>query len=407
MSEESTKPVEPPASQPQSVPPEPPVPPVAQTVFPEVAATPGESAAASAEASPSVAASGPAAAAAYSEPPPAPVPAAPTAWQSPWLWVAVGALALSGWQWVETRLRLADTQQELAKRLTDSDNANRDSRLVVKQSQDQVIALQEKLGALESKLADSQSQQASLENLYQDLARNRDEWALSEIEQSVTLAAQQLQLAGNVHGAVLALQAADSRLSGSSRPQFISLRKALNRDLDRLKALPQVDLPGMSLRLENVVVAIDTLPLAVDVRPREDTRPKAEPAPETGAWQRFALEMWSELRGMVRIQRFDREEPVLLVPGQVFFLRENLKLRLLNARLALLSRDQWTFRNELKASQVLLERYFDTHNPSVQTALGGLKQLGAAELNIDLPTLNESLSAIRSFKSARDKEGRK
>lgn len=376
MSEESSKPVEQPASQPSSAP---------------------------AESSATSSAQPAAAAALHAER----VPSKPAAWQNPWLWVAAGALALSGWQWIETRLRLADTQQELAKRLADTDNASRDNRLVAKQSQDQVIALQAKLGALESKLADSQSQQASLENLYQDLARNRDEWALSEIEQSVTLAAQQLQLAGNVHGAVLALQAADSRLSGSSRPQFITLRKALSRDLDRLRALPQVDLPGMSLRLENVVAAIDTLPLAVDVRPREETRQKTEPPPEAGAWQRLALEMWSELRGMVRIQRFDRDEPVLLAPGQVFFLRENLKLRLLNARLALLSRDQWTFRNELKASQVLMERYFDARNPSVQTALGGLKQLGAAELNIDLPTLNESLSAIRNFKSSREKEGRR
>ncbi len=366
----------------------------------ELPASPSPSAPAGSSAPPSTQ---PAAAA----PPAERAPSKPAVWQNPWLWVAAGALALSGWQWIETRLRLADTQQELAKRLADADNASRDNRLVAKQSQDQVIALQAKLGALESKLADSQSQQASLENLYQDLARNRDEWALSEIEQSVTLAAQQLQLAGNVHGAVLALQAADSRLSGSSRPQFIALRKALSRDLDRLRALPQVDLPGMSLRLENVVAAIDTLPLAVDVRPREETRQKTEPPPEASAWQRLALEMWSELRGMVRIQRFDRDEPVLLAPGQVFFLRENLKLRLLNARLALLSRDQWTFRNELKASQVLLERYFDTRNPSVQTAMGGLKQLGAAELNIDLPTLNESLSAIRNFKSSREKEGRR
>ncbi|MDQ5878460.1 MAG: uroporphyrin-III C-methyltransferase [Pseudomonadota bacterium] len=337
--------------------------------------------------------------------------AAPTAsrsatWQNPWLWVAAGALALSGWQWIETRLRLADTQQELAKRLADSDSASRESRLVAKQSQDQLMALQAKLGALESKLTDSQSQQASLENLYQDLARNRDEWALSEIEQSVTLAAQQLQLAGNVQGAILALQAADARLSGSARPQFISLRKSLGRDLDRLKALPQVDVPSMSLRLENVVAAIDTLPLAVDVRPREESRQDPVVPPEASAWQRLAIEMWHEVRGLVRIQRFDRDEPVLLAPGQVFFLRENIKLRLLNARLALLSRDQWTFRNELKVSQVLMERHFDAQNKSVQTALGSLKQLGASEVAIDLPTLNESLSAIRNFKLARDRDVR-
>ena len=106
----------------------------------------------------------------------------------------------------------------------------------------------------------------------------------------------------------------------------------------------------------------------------------------------------------MRIQRFDREEPALLAPGQAFFLRENLKLRLLNARLALLGHDQWTFRNELKQAQSWLDRYFDGREPSVQTAQGSLKQLSSAEINIDLPNLNESLSAIKNFKLG--KEGR-
>ena len=337
--------------------------------------------------------------------PPAGSVGSAAAWRNPWLIVAGLALGLSGWQWIETRLRLADTQQEIARRLADSDSANKESRVVAKQAQDQVVALQTRLGVLESRLAESQSQQASLENLYQDLARSRDEWALAEIEQSVVLAAQQLQLAGNVQGAVLALQAADARLAGSSRPQFIGVRKSLARDLDRLKSLPQVDLPGMSVRLETVISAIDSLPLAVDVRPREEAVAVAGPASEAAAtWREMLKDVWREIRGLVRIQRFDRDEPVLLAPGQVFFLRENLKLRLLNARLALLSRDQWTFRNELKAAQVLLERHFDAQNKSVQTAVGSLRQLAAGELVIDLPSLNESLSAIRSFKMARDKD---
>ena len=110
-----------------------------------------------------------------------------------------------------------------------------------------------------------------LEDLYQDLARNRDEWALAEVEQGVLLAAQQLQLAGNVQAAVLALQAADARLASSSRPQFISLRKILVRDLDRLRALPMVDMSGLNLRLESIINAIDSLPLAVEARPQLNT----------------------------------------------------------------------------------------------------------------------------------------
>ena len=332
------------------------------------------------------------------------------AWQNPWLFVALLALALAGWQWIETRIRLAETQQELAKRLTESDNVAKESRALAKQAQEELATLHGKLGEVDAKLAESRGQQALLENLYQDLARNRDEWALAEIEQSVTLAAQQLQMTGNVQGAIVALQAADARLAGNGRPQFISLRKVLGRDLERLRALPQVDLAGMSLRLEGVIAAVDALPLAVDVRPRDERLVPAEaempPLSVTSLafWHHLALEFWSEVRSLVRIQRFDRDEPALLAPGQVFFLRENLKLRLLNARLALLARDQWIFRSELKQARYWLDRYYDEREKSVQTAQLALRQLSGAEINIELPNLNESLSAIKSFKLSRERK---
>ena len=342
-------------------------------------------------------------------PPPAPSPAGKgKCGFSPWLVVAVLALGLAGWQWMETRLRLAETQQEMAKRLVESDAVAGESRTLAKQAQEQLAALQGKLGELEGRLAESKSQQEVLENLYQNLARSNEESALAEIEQSVTLASQQLQLAGNVQGAVLALQSADARLAGSNRPQFISLRKVLARDLDRLHALPQPDLPGMYLRLENVIDAIDTLPLAVTGRPREESQPEAPaealpPAlfsPEY--WRALAAGVWREMRDLVRIQRIDRAEPVLLPPGQEFFLRENLKLRLLNARLALFSRDQWTYRNELHLSGAWIERYFDVRERPVQTSLQTLKQLAATEISIELPNLNESLSAIKRFRAEKE-----
>jgi uroporphyrin-3 C-methyltransferase len=336
-------------------------------------------------------------------------------WRNPWLLVVVLALGLAGWQWVETRIKLAHTQQELARRLAESDSVNVESRALARQAQDQLAAVLGRLGALEARISESQGQQAMLEDLYQDLARDRDEWALAEVEQGVLLAAQQLQLAGNVQGAVLALQTADARLAGSNRPQFISLRKILVRDLDRLRALPLVDMPGMNLRLESVINAIDILPLAVEARPRLNTvastvaaNAATESASASAAslefWQRLASEFWREVKGLVRIQRFDRDEPALLAPGQAFFLRENLKLRLLNARLALLARDQWTFRSELKHAQAWMDRYFDSQHASLQTAQAALTQLTSAEINIELPTLNESLAAIKTFKLGKDRK---
>ena len=329
-------------------------------------------------------------------PDPAPVVAEPAAasasgsvlhsWRNPWLILATLALGVAVWQWVETRIRLAETQQQVAQRLAESDALAKETRVIVKETQKQVIALQGKFGELEAKLAESQDQQETLEKLYRDLAGNRDEWVIAEIEQGVTQAAQQLLLAANVQGAVLALQSAEVRLAGSKNPQFAALHKVILRDLDRLRVLPQVDVTGMS------------------GRPREENKP-AEPAGAEMApvvslafWQRLAAEFWHEVRSLVRIQRFDREEPALLAPGQAFFLRENLKLRLLNARLALLGRDQWTFRGELKLARFWVDRYFDHRESSVLAVRESLTQLSAAEINIELPRLNESLSAIRNLR---------
>lgn len=331
-------------------------------------------------------------------------------WRNPWLAVALLALGLTGWQWLETRQLLAGTQQELARRLAQSDTANAESRLLAKQAQEQAAAAFGRLGALEARLAESRSQQVLLETLYQDLARSRDEWILAEVEQGVTLAAQQLQLAGNVQGAVLALQLADARLAGN--PRFLALRKALTRDLNRLRVVPQPDVAGISLRLENVLGAIDTLPLAVDAPPRaaesaaQDDQTLADSASPltTLFWQRLATDVWKDLRGLIRIQRFDRDEPVLLAPGQSFFLRENLKLRLLNARLAVLARDQATFRAELQRAQAWIERYFAADDPSRRAAHHSLRQLALTEIAIELPTLNESLAAIKTFKLGKERK---
>jgi len=189
-----------------------------------------------------------------------------------------------------------------------------------------------------------------------------------------------LQLAGNVPGAILALQAADARLARSAQPQFLGLRQVLNRDLARLRAAPLADLPGMSVGLETVLGNVDRLPLAFEARPRPAREGAAAPAPSW--WQRLGTGLWDELKGLVRVQRLDRSEPALLAPEQSAYLRENLKLRLLNARLAMLSRDQWTFRSELKQSEAWLERYFNTQDPGVANALSTVRQLAGTDLMI-------------------------
>jgi len=319
---------------------------------------------------------------------------------NPWLFVAVAAIALAAWQWMETRMRLADTQQEVARRLADADDAAREERGARKQAEEQIVALQAKTGALEARLAEFQGQTATLQSIYQDISRSRDDATLFEVEQAVTLAGQQLQLAGDVPAAVLALQTADAKLARLDRPQFMPLRKALARDLEKLRSVSFVDLPGMSLKLEAILTGVDQFPLAMNQRPPAAQANAGGEVPRALPWwERVGGELWQEIRGLVRIQRFDRDEPVLLAPGQSFFLRENLKLRLLNARLAMLSRDQSTFRGELKAAQEWLARHFDGRDKAVVAALAGLRQLSASELNSEVPSLNDSLAALRAVRA--------
>lgn len=316
--------------------------------------------------------------------------------------VALVALVVTGWQWFETRQALDRLQQRVGLQLDEFDTTNKEERGARKQERELLDGLLARMGALENRLGDFQAEAEALKSLNQDAVRSREEVALLEVEQAITLAGQQLQLAGNVPVAVLALQAADVRLARLERPQYLPLRKALAKDLARLNALPVVDMAGISLRLEQVILGAEKLPLASYGRPQNAVEAAGTP-PAANWWQRAGAELWSELKGLIRIQRFDREDPALLAPGQGAYLRENLKLRLLNARLALYARDQWTFRNELKVAQDWIGRHFAGDDKAVQAAQSALRQMTATEINVELPNLNDTQAALRQLRPVKEK----
>jgi uroporphyrin-III C-methyltransferase len=314
------------------------------------------------------------------------------------------AAALSAMFWLDARQRISATQEEMARRLRDMEVDAREARSVARQAQDGQREAQARIGQLEARLAESQSQQLALEALYQDLSRNRDEWQLAEIEQVLAIASQQLQLAGNVRAALLALQLAEARLARADRPQFVPVRRALARDIERLKSLPALDLPGMAMRIDTLIAQVDAIPLAFDERgERIGTVKEAPPAEERGFWGRLAAEVWGELRQLVVVRQVNNPEPPLLPPSQAYFLRENLRLRLLNARLTLLSRDEAGYRADLQAAQRWIQRYFDPNSRQTVDALNQLKQLSSATVSFEMPTISESLEAVRGFQSRRER----
>jgi uroporphyrin-3 C-methyltransferase/uroporphyrinogen III methyltransferase/synthase len=341
-----------------------------------------------------------------------------------WLSIAFVVLALLlVAQWWNSRMQFHRLRAEVAARLQSGDAQNAETRTLMKTAQDSLQELQGKVSVLENKQAEAQNQQVALEQLYQDLSRNRDEWALAEIEQVLSTASQQLQLAGNVQGALIALQNAGNRLSHSDKPQFITIRRAIARDIDRLKSLPNVDVTGIALRLDSVISQVDSMPLLSDEKPSLPiTPPKtsrrerksaatAQPANAQSAkdgewfamleekWQSWTDEMWDEIRQLIRVRNVQTPEALLLSPTQAYYVRENLKLRLMNARLALLSRNEAAFRNDMVAAQDTIIKYFDTRAKHTQVALLLLKQVEGSNLSIEMPTLADSLNAVRNYKT--------
>jgi uroporphyrin-3 C-methyltransferase len=314
--------------------------------------------------------------------------------------VLVGLLVV--WQWYEGHSRIGALREELAQRVRESESDSRDARLAARQAQEAAREVQAKLAQIEVKFAEFQNQQLGLETLYQELSRNRDEWVLAEIEQILTIASQQLQLTGNVQPALSALQTVDARLARSGRPQFLPLRRSFARDIERLKTAPSLDVPGLAVKLDQLIAGVDSLPLAQEARPQATTTAKREP---DGLWERLVAELLGEIKQLVRIERTDSADPALLSPPQAFFLRENLKLRLLNARLALLARDETAYGNDVKIAASWFERYFDTRSRPAAAMAATLKQLGAGGIGVSLPTIGESLAAVRSYKPIRKQAG--
>ncbi len=333
---------------------------------------------------------------------------APSARPASWgvvLLVGVVLSAVVAAAWFEGRQSRQALRTEVAQRLTAADTALAEAKSREATLANELRDAQAKLALVEARVTESQTQQASLEALYRELAPSRDEVALNEIEQVLLLAGQQLTLAGNVQAALAALQLADAKLSGGDRPQLVPLRRALARDIDRLKSVPYVDVAGISLKLDQVAAAIDALPLAKDERL---PAPEPEPLPaDEPAWRIFLHKAWNELRSLVRVEVADRPAAPLVPPQQSYFLRENLRLRLLSARIALFSNNEAGFKADVTTANAWIKQYFDTRNKAVVAISATLGQLQATPMPAEVPDLATSLNALRSIKATRERAAEK
>ncbi|MGI4857638.1 MAG: uroporphyrinogen-III C-methyltransferase [Janthinobacterium lividum] len=334
------------------------------------------------------------------------------------LWIAllllVGA-ALAGAYLLNQRFERA--LGALGERTQRSDAALADTRAKSEQALAASRQLDGQVAALSGRLGDAQTQQQALEQLYQDLARNRDDWVMTDAEQTLSTANQQLQLTGNVQLALFALQNADAQLASTDGPQVLVIRRAIAADTDKLKALPVVDVPGLALRLDQAIVQIDSLPLAGDVPVVTAGASDATPdvassasgvraSPLTGLfwqqlWRRITHSFGDNASHLIQVRRIDpgSADAMLVAPAQAQYLRENVKLRLLSARLSLLARDEKTLRADLAAADDALARYFDPSSRALGVVRGTLADVQRTAQQVTVPTLDASLQALRQYKS--------
>lgn len=311
--------------------------------------------------------------------------------------VATGAL----WQ------KLSRIQAQLAQQTADAGRQSLEAKAWAKQAQETVQDNAARLALLEGRLAEVSLQRSQLEELMQSLSRSRDEHLVVDLEASLRLAQQQSQLTGSIEPLMVALESARQRVQRSAQPRLAPVLRALEKDLTRLRAQQTFDLPAWLIKLDEGVALAEGLVLANQApvsAGRTTVTPAAipsSPPAATEVWWTWAQGVWTQLSGLLRVSRIENPEAALLSPEQAFFLRENLKLKMLNARLGLMARQQDAARQELAAAAVLVRRYADSQSRRTQQLLSLLDQSQQQLRTFAMPRLDASMSALATAAAGR------
>ncbi|MDH3210556.1 MAG: uroporphyrinogen-III C-methyltransferase [Burkholderiaceae bacterium] len=326
--------------------------------------------------------------------------------------VGFAALALAWQAWQKVR----DLEREQAQRAQAVQSQSTEARVLARQAQGSVLETAAKVTLLEARLAEVAVHRSQTEDLLQSLTQARDENLLVDIESAVLVSLQQSALVGSADPLANALRRADERLARYRQPRLEAVRRAIARDLDVLRATAAVDIAALNINLDEAVRMINELPLLSQAATRNDEPDAAAPqassartaAPSPSAYAHvptwlqplfnasstFAEQLWSQAKSLVRVTRIEHPEAVLMAPEHAFFLRENLKLRLLSARLALLSRQFGLAQSDLRMARISLERYFDRGSRDFAPTLALIRQATDQAQQVELPQPSHTLAAL-------------
>jgi uroporphyrin-3 C-methyltransferase len=315
-------------------------------------------------------------------------------------------LSWVGWQlW----FKLDSMQEQLARQSADATQSATQAQTMAKRAEELSQETTARVALMELRLNEVALQRTQLDELMQSLSRSRDENLVVDIESALGLAQQQAELTGSVQPMLAALQTAQKRLGKVPQPRLAPVLRAVQHDIEVLQSAAMTDLPGLLIRLDELVAMVESLPLQNAVG--SQAAPKTDKAaPETPAWPQIwqqrdwsalGQRVWAEVSGLVRVSRVTQPEAVMLSPEQSFFVRENLKLRLLNARLSVLSRQLGTARNDLAMAEREMAQFFNLGHRQGQVAKSLLKQVQSQLNQTNLPRLDASMAALATAASGR------
>ncbi|MDT8385216.1 MAG: uroporphyrinogen-III C-methyltransferase [Gammaproteobacteria bacterium] len=234
----------------------------------------------------------------------------------------------------------------------------------------------------------------AMQDLSASLGRSTVAWRMAEVEYLLTVANHRLILAQDRETAIAIFETADERIRAIGDTSLLKVRKAIADELQALRALPEVDVAGLALRVGSLLDSVEQLPLRDKNRIAAATRETSAETPPAD-WQQFALAVWNDLKSLVQVRRHQQPTEPLLPPDQTRHLYQNLSLKLEQARLAVLQRDTALFHQYLTEAEDWIRHYFEAESAAVVNALTTLDTLADSELRPTMPDVSASLRLLR------------
>ncbi len=333
------------------------------------------------------------------------------------------AAALGAALWYQQQQFRNSTQGLTAQVQSGASTANQASE----QAQQALSQLQEQarqIASLEKTIGESRDHLESLEQAFRTLTDSGSDLVLiNDVDHLLTIAQQQLQLSGNVANAVISLETAQAQLARANRPGLASLLQTINGDLDRLRSASTIDIALLSTQLEELSVLVGEAPLLVpdDAAPApvvappaaSDSTPQSNPSVDSNLpWWKQALgtvENWSntawsavrkDLGEFVTVRRVDDPTALLMSPDQATRFRENLRLRIMTAQLALMMRQPKVWESETDMLVKSIESRYDQASEDSRHALKLARHMADTTIDVKLPSVTNSLQAVQALREA-------